>query len=88
MSSPRRCRAPTCSPVRVLPIEFASQNQGFFRLMFGPILAKRAKYPALQAASAGVEAMMVHFVAEVDQRPIVDNYAAIAAWALSTDSRI
>ena len=64
------------------------QNQGFFRLMFGPILAERAKYPALQAASAGVEAMMVHFVAEVDQRPIVDNYAAIAAWALSTDSRI
>ena len=36
-------------------IEFADQNRGLFRLMFGPILAERTKYPALQAASVGVE---------------------------------
>ena len=36
-------------------IEFANQNRGLFRLMFGPVLAERSKYPALQAASAGVE---------------------------------
>src|ERR1700721_3393128 len=36
-------------------IEFANQNRGLFRLMFGPVLAERAKYPALQAESAGVE---------------------------------
>jgi AcrR family transcriptional regulator len=27
-------------------IEFACQNPGVFRLMFGPVLAQRAKYPA------------------------------------------
>ena len=30
-------------------IEFAQQNRGLFRLMFGPVLAERAKYPASQA---------------------------------------
>src|SRR3984957_15129787 len=34
-------------------IEFPSQNRGLFRLMFGPVLAERARYPALQAATAG-----------------------------------
>jgi AcrR family transcriptional regulator len=63
-------------------IEFASQNRGLFRLMFGPILAERAKYPTLQAASAGVEAMLVSGVADLDQRPLNDNHAAMAAWGL------
>ena len=63
-------------------IEFASQNRGLFRLMFGSVLAERAKYPALQAASAGVEAIIVRVVTEIDPRPIVDNHAAMAAWGL------
>jgi AcrR family transcriptional regulator len=63
-------------------IEFANQNRGLFRLMFGPILAERAKYPTLQAASAGVEAMLVGGVADLDQRPLNDNHAAMAAWGL------
>ena len=56
--------------------------------MFGPLLAERAKYPALQAASAGVEAMLVRGVADLDPRPLHDNQAAMAAWASCTGSRI
>jgi hypothetical protein len=63
-------------------IEFANENRGLFRLMFGPILAERTKYPALQAASAGVEAMLVRGVSELDKRPLNDNQAAMAAWGL------
>src|ERR1700722_7055312 len=63
-------------------IEFANQNRGLFRLMFGPILAERSKYPALQAASAGVEAMLVRGVTDLDPRPLNDNQAAMAAWGL------
>jgi AcrR family transcriptional regulator len=63
-------------------IEFANRNRGLFRLMFGPILAERTKYPALQAASAGVEALLVRGVADLDPRPLNDNLAAMAAWGL------
>ena len=63
-------------------IEFANQNRGLFRLMFGPILAERGKYPALQAASTDVEAMLVRGVADLDPRPLNDNPAAMAAWGL------
>ena len=63
-------------------VEFASQNRGLFRLMFGPILAERSKYPALQAASAGVEEVLLRGIADLDQRPFDDNLAAMAAWGL------
>jgi AcrR family transcriptional regulator len=63
-------------------IEFANQNRGLFRLMFGPVLAERTKYPALQAASTEVEAMLVRGVADLDSRPLHDNPAAMAAWGL------
>src|ERR1700753_346755 len=63
-------------------IEFANQNRGLFRLMFGPVLAERTKYPALQAASADVEAMLVRGVADLDPRPLHDNPAAMAAWGV------
>ena len=63
-------------------IEFAHQNRGLFRLMFGPVLAERAKYPALQAATASVEAVLLRGVADLDQRPLDDNLAAMAAWGL------
>src|SRR6202789_3221718 len=59
-------------------IEFANQNRGLFRLMFGPVLAERSKYPALQAASAGVEAMLVRGVTDLDSRSLNDNLAAMA----------
>jgi AcrR family transcriptional regulator len=63
-------------------IEFANQNRGLFRLMFGPILAERTRYPALQAASANVEAMLLRGVTDIDPRPLSDNHAAVAAWGL------
>ena len=63
-------------------IEFADQNRGLFRLMFGPGLAERTKYPTLQAATAGVEALLLRGVADLDQRPLNDNLAAMAAWGL------
>jgi AcrR family transcriptional regulator len=63
-------------------VEFGQQNRGLFRLMFGPVLAERAKYPALQAATDGVEALLLRGVADLDQRPLHDNLAAMAAWGL------
>jgi AcrR family transcriptional regulator len=63
-------------------IEFANRNRGLFRLMFGPILAERTKYPALLTASADVEAMLVRGVTDLDPRPLNDNHAAMAAWGL------
>jgi AcrR family transcriptional regulator len=63
-------------------IAFAQQNRGLFRLMFGPVLAERGKYPALQAATDGVEASLLRGVADLDQRPLNDNLAAMAAWGL------
>jgi AcrR family transcriptional regulator len=63
-------------------IEFADQNRGLFRLMFGPVLAERTKYPTLMAATAGVEALLLRGVADLDQRPLNDNLAAMAAWGL------
>ena len=63
-------------------VEFAQQNRGLFRLMFGPVLAVRAKYPALRAATEGVEVVLLRRVAEIDQRPLDDNLAAMAAFGL------
>ena len=54
----------------------------FFRLMFGPVLAERAKYPALQAATNAVEAFLMRGVADLDQRPLNENLAAMGAWGL------
>ncbi len=50
--------------------------------MFGPVLAERAKYPTLHAAAAGVEALLLRGVADLDQRPLDENHAAMAAWGL------
>jgi AcrR family transcriptional regulator len=63
-------------------VEFAHQNPGLFRLMFGPVLAERTKYPALQAATAGVEALLLRGVTDIDRRALDDNHAAMAAWGL------
>ena len=63
-------------------IEFAHENPGLFRLMFGPLLAERAKYPALEAASTSVEALLLRGVADLDQRALDQNLAAMAAWGL------
>ncbi len=62
--------------------KFAQKNRGLFRLMFGPGLAERTKYPALRAATDAVGDLLQRNVADLDQRPLNDNAAAMAAWGL------
>jgi AcrR family transcriptional regulator len=38
-------------------VEFARSNRGLFRLMFGPLLSERDKYPSLRKAAADVFAV-------------------------------
>ena len=63
-------------------VEFAQRNPGLFRLMFGPVIAERAKYPALDAAAGSVSEFLWRAVAEFDQRPREDNVTATAAWSI------
>jgi AcrR family transcriptional regulator len=58
--------------------EFALQKRGLFRLMFGRILAKRAKYPEL---AAGFDVVKRNF-ASVADGPSEENPEALAAWGL------
>jgi AcrR family transcriptional regulator len=79
----RATRGPTpLSRAGLAYIKFAQQNRGLFRLMFGPVLAQRSKYPALQAATDAVGDLLQRNVADFDQRPLDHNAAAMAAWAL------
>jgi AcrR family transcriptional regulator len=59
-------------------VDFALQKRGLFRLMFGPILAERAKYPELAAGFDVVKRM----VARAADRPSEEDPAALAAWGL------
>ncbi len=61
-------------------VEFALQKRGLFRLMFGPILVERAKYPLLNEA-AGAAFDILQRVAGPDERPREENAATMAAWA-------
>ncbi len=59
-------------------VEFALQKRGLFRLMFGPILAERAKYPELTAALDIVQRMLT---GPADRSP-EEKAGAIADWGL------
>ena len=62
-------------------VEFALQKRGLFRLMFGPILAQRAKYPGLkEAAKETFRALQAAQAA--DGVPPEDERDAMAAWGL------
>jgi AcrR family transcriptional regulator len=62
-------------------VDFALQKRGLFRLMFGPILSQRAKYPGLKEAAK--EAFRVLQVATAaDGIPHEDERDAMAAWGL------
>jgi AcrR family transcriptional regulator len=60
-------------------VEFALQKRGLFRLMFGPILVERTKYPLLNQA-AGDAFDILQRAARPDDRQ--ENPAAMAAWSL------
>jgi AcrR family transcriptional regulator len=62
-------------------VEFALQKRGLFRLMFGPILADRAKHPHLNKAAT--DAFRVLEVARsVDGHSGEGERDALAAWGL------
>ncbi len=62
-------------------VEFALQKRGLFRLMFGPLLAERGKYPRLkEAASDAFRTLQAAQAA--DGRHQDDEQDAMAAWSL------
>jgi AcrR family transcriptional regulator len=63
-------------------VEFALQKRGLFRLMFGPILVERAKYPGLNAAADSVFDLLQRIAVSADEQPRQDNSAGMAAWGL------
>ena len=63
-------------------VEFALQKRGLFRLMFGPILVERAKYPELNAAAGAVFDVLQRIAVRADEQPHEDNSAGMAAWGL------
>src|SRR5580704_18367796 len=63
-------------------VEFALQKRGLFRLMFGPILLQRAKYPELDEAARAVFGLLQRVSVSVDEQPREDHVAGMAAWGL------
>jgi AcrR family transcriptional regulator len=62
--------------------DFALQKRGLFRLMFGPILVERAKYPELNEAAGAVFGLLQRIAVGADEWPCEDDVAATAAWGL------
>ena len=64
-------------------VEFALQKRGLFRLMFGPILVERTKYPALnEAANAAFECVQRVAGGGVKGGREEGATASMAAWGL------
>ena len=62
--------------------DFALQKRGLFRLMFGPILVERAKYPKLNEAASAVFGLLQRITVRTDEWPREDDVAGMAAWGL------
>ncbi|MBV8106739.1 MAG: TetR/AcrR family transcriptional regulator [Hyphomicrobiales bacterium] len=63
--------------------DFALQKPGLFRLMFGPILVERAKYPELNGAVSEVFGLLQRVAVSDDEWPREDDAAGRAAWGLA-----
>ncbi len=63
-------------------VDFALQKRGLFRLMFGPILVERAKYPELNEAANAVFDLLRRVEVSADEGPFEDHAAGMAAWGL------
>jgi AcrR family transcriptional regulator len=63
-------------------IEFALQKRGLFRLMFGPILVERGKYPALNEAANAAFDCVQRVAGGIEGGPQEDRAASMAAWGL------
>jgi AcrR family transcriptional regulator len=62
--------------------DFALQKRDLFRLMFGPILVERAKYPKLNEAASAVFGLLQRITVRADEWPHEDHVAGVAAWSL------
>src|SRR5271163_927954 len=63
-------------------VDFALQKRGLFRLMFGPVLVARAKYPELNEAAGAVFNLLQRIAVSANDGPRQDNAAGMAAWGL------
>ncbi len=62
--------------------DFALQKRDLFRLMFGPILVERARYPELNEAASAVFGLLQRVAVSDDEWPCEDDVAGTAAWGL------
>ena len=63
-------------------VEFALQKRGLFRLMFGPLLVERGKYPGLNEAVGEALGFLQQAVSGAGGKPQGDDPATMAAWGL------
>ena len=63
-------------------VEFALQKRGLFRLMFGPLLVEREKYPTLNEAVNEALGFLQQAVSGAGGKPREDSPATMAAWGL------
>ena len=63
-------------------VDFALQKRGLFRLMFGPILVERAKYPQLNEAASAVFDLLQRVAVGAGERPRDDSAPGMAVWGL------
>ena len=63
-------------------VDFALQNRGLFRLMFGPILVERAKYADLNEAASALFDLLQRAAVGADERPREGHAPGMAAWGL------
>jgi hypothetical protein len=61
--------------VCVAYFDFALQKRDLFRLMFGPMLVERAKYPALNEAASAVFGWLQRIMVNDDEGPREDDAA-------------
>ena len=72
----------TLPAVGLAYVDFALQKRGLFRLMFGPILVERAKYPELNEAANAVFNLLRRVEVSADDDQTEGHAAGMAAWGL------
>lgn len=78
MEAARDERAPLSS-LGLAYVDFAQQKRGLFRLMFGPVLAERAKYPQLDEAARATFGLLER---AADEESEGLSPEAVGGWAL------
>ena len=63
-------------------VEFALRRRGLFRLMFGPILVERTKYPQLEEAAAVALDALRRSIAVGNESLYEQDTTAMAGWGL------